>query len=107
MENNWIRNEPVYSIAPASWYEEIVYKNVHEKYHERLRLMEKWLEEAEKRIYMLEKANSGWVYEWRQTRSAVLDELERWAKSTSFSPYMKEVIEDKLRSMREVKDEKE
>jgi hypothetical protein len=67
----------------------------------RLRLLEKWLEEAEGEVSRQADCIDGWIKTWLNCRSAVLDELEEWMGRTSFSPYMKEVVMDKLNLMRE------
>jgi hypothetical protein len=48
----------------------------------RLRLLEKWWEEAEDRIYILTNANAAWAHRWktaeeRNTRNAALEDAAR------------------------------
>lgn len=78
---------------------------------DRLRLLEKWLEEAEKRIDTLQKANAMWLHECEETRSAVLEELEKWTKEKRGEVQVAggekvwlvsvSQLRDKLRTMRE------
>jgi len=64
----------------------------------------KRIAELEERIYMLERANAAFVYEYKNTRNTALCELEHWISeqtiSGAFSPFCTKLYE-KIRSLKE------